>query len=146
MNNWKYKKKKVESIDDFPANTLGFIYKITNHTNGKYYLGRKTAISTGRKKLTIKEKKLPENSRKKFKQVVRQSDWRKYWGSSKPLLEDIKKGDKCSREIIKYCFSKAEITYYETEAIMCSGALLDVKSYNAWVSAKIYKAHLLKNK
>lgn len=146
MNNWKYKGKEVKSLEDCPKDVLGFIYKIKNLSNGKYYLGRKTMASMRKKRLTKKEKLLSENKRKTFKQVIVESDWKKYCGSSKPLLEDIKNGDKYSREILRYCFTKAELTYYEAKEILCSDCLLDAGgNYNLWVSAKIYSAHLLKS-
>lgn len=145
---WKYKGKNIKTIEDIPEGALGFIYKITNKSKkGKYYIGRKTAVSLRKLKLTKKDKLLPENKRKKFKYVPKESDWKKYWGSSKYLLEDIEAGDKCTREILRFCFSKAELSYYELEAIVCSGALLDTEgNYNFWVSAKVYSAHLLKTK
>ena len=134
--------KPIVSLGDFPEGAIGFIYKITNTTNDNYYIGRKTARSLRKKKLTIKEKKLEENKRKKFTRVWRESNWKKYWGSSKPLLEAIENGDVCTRVITKFCFSKAEITYFEAKAILCSDALLDENCYNGWISAKIYGAHL----
>lgn len=144
---WTYEGKNVNSINDMPKGVLGIIYRIDNLTNGKYYYGRKTVVSFRKKKLTKKEKLLPENKRKTFKTEYSEvSGWKKYNGSNQYLLDDIKSGHKYKKEIIKYCFSKAEITYYETEAIICSNCLLTEDCYNGWVSAKIYKAHLLNNK
>ena len=144
---WTYNNKKVTSVANMPEGVLGIIYKITNLTNDKYYYGRKTVVSLRKKKMTKKEKLLPENKRKTVKRTyVEVSGWKKYTGSSKPLLEDIAKGDKYKKEIIKYCFSKAEITYYETEAIICSQCLLTEDCYNGWISAKVYKSHLLTKK
>jgi len=141
-NTWLYNDKPIDSLEDFPEGAIGFIYKITNTTNNKYYIGRKTARSLIKKKLTLKEKKLEDNKGKRFTKVWKESNWKKYWGSSKPLLEAIDNGDHCTRIIIKFCFSKAEITYYEAKTIICSDALLDENSYNSWISAKVYGAHL----
>ena len=102
--------------------------------------------SYSKKKLTIAEKKLPGNSRKTFKREVKESLWKNYTGSSKTLTEDIKNGDIYEKEILMFCLTKAEMTYHESAMIICSGALLDDNSYNFWVSCKVYKKHLLKDK
>jgi hypothetical protein len=145
--NWTYLKKDVENLQDMPPDTLGFIYRIDNLTTGKYYIGRKTVASKKKKKLTAKEKLLPENKRKTFKyEVSESSGWKTYVGSNTILKEEIKEGHKYKKTILHYCFSKAEITFLETKEIICGGALEDPKSYNGWVKCTIYKQHLLENK
>ena len=140
---WTYRGKDFTDIAKAPEDAFGFIYKITNLTNGKYYFGRKNLGSVTKRKLTLKEKKLPENSRKTYKFIRKESAWKNYCGSSKSLLEDLKIGHKYSKEILEFCSSKALMTLKETTHIVCSGSLQDVNSYNMWVSAKIYKKHLI---
>lgn len=143
--NWKYKGKVVDNISKIPEGAIGIIYKITNLDNNRYYFGRKTIVSLRKRKLTKKEKQEPENNRKTFVRELKEtSGWQKYNGSNKPLLEDIKNGAKIKKEIVKYCFSKAELTYYETEAIICNGALLDENCYNSWCSMRCYSHQLTK--
>lgn len=145
--NWIYQGKAITDINQIPKNAIGIIYKITNLTNNKYYYGRKTILSLRKKKLTLKEKQLPENKRKSVKHVITESSgWKTYKGSNKPLLNDIKNGDKYIKEIIYFCTSKAEMTFYETRAIVCSDCMLTTDCYNDWFSAKVYKAHLLAHK
>ena len=80
---WLYNNKKIKSIDDFPSEAIGFIYKITNEDNGKVYYGRKTCRGFTKKKLTKKEKLLPENKRKTYKTVFKEyKGWLNYTGSS----------------------------------------------------------------
>ena len=145
MVNWTFQGEEIKSAEDTPEGSIGFIYKITNVTNGKYYYGRKTFRKLNKKKkLTKKEKALPENKRKQFKYVpFEYKGWQKYTGSSDELNADIKKGDKYKKEIIHWCYKKAELTFYECRAIVCSECLLDEMCYNKWVSAKIFKNHLI---
>ena len=42
MSNWLYKDKRIESIEDFPEGTYGFIYISVHDPSGKTYLGKKS--------------------------------------------------------------------------------------------------------
>lgn len=142
---WTYLGKEVSSLSQMPVGTLGIIYKIHNLTTGKYYIGRKGVSSNRKRKLTAKEKLLPENKRKTV--IIEQkesSGWKTYCGSNLELKEEIKNGHEIKKEILYFCFSKAEITYMETKEILCSGALIDVNSYNGWIKATVYKKNLIK--
>jgi len=46
--------KEYDSVDKFPENCVGFVYKITNIQTGKFYIGKKSLDSNIRKKLTKK--------------------------------------------------------------------------------------------
>lgn len=141
--NWTYKGREVKSAEDLPPDSIGFIYIIRNLTNSKEYYGRKAVRRLAKKKLTKKEKELPENKRKTYKYVyVEYKDWKKYTGSSEALNSDISKGDKYEKEIIKACSTKAEMTYNEAKVIICSNCLERSDCYNDWVSARVYKKNL----
>lgn len=141
--NWIYNKKEILSIDQLPEEVIGFVYKITNTTNGKVYYGKKSVRTVKKKKLTKTEKLLPENKRKTFKyELSEYSGWKKYTGSNDVLNDDIKKGDKYKKEIVKLCRSKAELTYEELKLIICTNCLKSDDCYNAWVSAKIFSRML----
>ena len=144
---WTYNGSEITDIKQFPKGAIGIIYRIDNLTNGKYYFGRKTCISNRKKKLTIAEKKLEENKRKTFKyEITETAGWKTYRGSNKPLLADLNNGDLFTKTILQFCFSKAEMTFYETRAIICSTCLLSEDCYNDWVSCKVYKSHLIGKK
>lgn len=146
MEYWLYGKEKIKSIENFPEGAIGFIYKITNLTNNKIYYGRKTCTGVLKKKLTKKEKLLPENKRKKFKYVVTEyKGWLEYTGSSDYLNADIEKGHKIKKEIIKFCFNKSQMTYYELETIIVNNALLDENCYNGNILGKIFASQILNN-
>lgn len=144
MSNWTYNGKIIDSISEMPEGTIGFVYKIYNLDTGKYYIGRKTCSSLRKRKLTKKEKLLPENKRKSVIQEIKEtSGWKTYCGSNEILKKEFKEGNKIIKEILHFCSTKAQITYMETKEILCSGALVDELSYNGWIKATIYKKYLL---
>ena len=128
--NWFFQGKEIKSINNCEPNALGFIYEITNLSNNKRYLGRKTIrkpnYTSGVNKGKSKGNYVFTN----------------YCGSSKSLLEDIKNGDVYKKEIIRWCYSKAELTYYESQAIYCSDSLIREDFYNFWCKATVYSKHL----
>lgn len=142
--NWTHKGEEILNFSQMPENTIGFIYKIYNLDTGKYYIGRKGVSGNKRRKLTAKEKLLPENKRKTFIIENKESTgWKSYCGSNTTLKEEVSKGARIEKEILHYCFTKSEMTYMETREILCSGALVDENSYNGWIKATIYKKYLL---
>lgn len=114
---WLYNDKEVTDISNIPEGSQGFIYKITNLKTGKFYIGKKSLVSNQKKKLTQKE--LAEwnkpGKRPTHKRVTKESDWQKYWGSNKPLQADVKElgAENFKREIIRFCKSKKQLTYWE---------------------------------
>ncbi len=92
MNNWFWYEnmgiKEFKIIEDFPENSFGFIYKITNIVTGKFYIGKKSLYHNVKKKLTKKE--LAEQSgpgrKATTKRIQKESDWVTYWGSNKEIL------------------------------------------------------------
>jgi len=138
---WLYEGKEITSTSEFPDGAIGFIYRI-ELPDGRYYIGRKTAISKSKRKLTVKEKLLPENSRKTFIYSLKEYPWRRYCGSNNTLKALVKEGQPITKHIIHFCFSKAELSYRESCEILCSGSLLDPLAFNDWISCKVYKRFL----
>ncbi len=137
---------EYDFIDKFPKNCIGFIYKITNIKTGKFYIGKKSLYSTVRKKLTKKElAELEGPGRKPTKKVVvSESNWADYWGSNKPLLQDIKTEgtDHFRREILRFCYNKKQLTYWEVHYQCLDSVLTNEKAYNDNVLAKFFRRDL----
>jgi predicted DNA-binding protein (UPF0251 family) len=114
---WEYRENFNE--EDY----FGFIYKIENIIDGKFYIGKKQFLF---------KRKIKLKSRKTKVTKVKKSDWENYWGSSKFLLDDIKNNGKenYKRTIIRLCKTKAEQTYYENYYIYENHNLLNPLCYN----------------
>lgn len=143
MNKWLYG-------DEYnPEDYLGFVYKITNLTNSKFYIGKKYFWFSKKKKLT--KKQLAESpvtrGRKVLHEVVRtESDWKTYWGSSKELLKDVKELGEDNFEciILRLCTTKKQLTYYELHYQCTSECLIYPElSYNDNILGKFFSRDLI---
>jgi hypothetical protein len=151
MNNWLHKSSlghtfEYKEIEDFQQEYIGFVYKITNIINNKIYIGKKSLYSNINKKLTKKE--LGEHTgpgRKPTKKlVISESNWKKYYGSSKELLQDIKDigENNFTREVLHLCKSKKQLTYYEIHYQVLHN-VLELDSYNDNILGKFYRKDLV---
>lgn len=134
-------------VEEFPESCIGFIYKITNKKTGKFYIGRKSLYSNVRKKLTKKElAEYTKPGKKPVKKLVTtESNWLDYWGSSKVLLEEIKQNgtEDFQREILKFCYNKKQLTYWEIHYQCVENVLLSENSYNDNISSKFFRKDLV---
>ena len=143
--NWIYKKQEIENISQFPNNTYGFIYKITHTPSGKSYIGKKVLYHNKKAKLTKKDLELYEGvvgRRPSYKLLIVESDWNKYWGSNKTLLELLKTEPKenFTREILTTCSNKKLLTYYETQTLFVYRVLEEPNLYfNDNILGKFYR-------
>lgn len=131
-NPWYYEEKIVES--DILDNYVGFVYIITNKQNNRRYIGKKLLRRTKRKSI-----------KGKIKKFFIESDWRWYWGSNTELLDNIKETGYSNfyREILRFCKSKAECSYFEAKFQFENNVLLDSeKWYNSWISVRCRSSHL----
>jgi hypothetical protein len=140
--NWLYENKEMQQLSDFPESCVGFVYLIQNKDNGRIYVGKKILHNNLTKKLTKKETEAwakPGRVPKKKKEV-KESNWQSYYGSSKTLLEDITNLGKegFERQILRPCFSKKEMSYYEVYYQM-KYEVLHVDSYNENISGKWFR-------
>ena len=133
-NPWFYKNKPFESdnIDD----NVSFVYIITNLKTDKKYIGKNTFVNTTR---------VAKKNSKKRKIVRKESDWKKYYGSSKTLLSDIEIYGKqyFKRTILHLCKTKTQATYFEAKEQFKRGCLESDKWYNEWIYCRIQKTNII---
>lgn len=140
---WLYKEQVIDKIEDFPQDAFGFIYITTHKPSGVSYIGKKSLYHNVKRKLTKKE--LAEQTgrgRKPTTQVVqKESDWKTYYGSAKPILEILKEGkhDEFTREILQIVNNKKLLTYYECKYLFTQGVLeTPEKYYNDNILGKFF--------
>ena len=124
---WTYNNKHMETLSSFPEDTFGFIYIVTHQPTGKSYIGKKSLFHNVKKKLT--KKQLVEQTgrgRKPTTEVIqKESDWKTYYGSAKPILDLIKedKKEEFTREILQLVTNKKLLTYYECKYLFMLGVI-----------------------
>jgi hypothetical protein len=133
------------AVSELPEDVVGFVYLITNTTNGKMYVGKKLAKFA---KTTYKVVKLKNGTkkRKKIRSKIN-SDWQQYYGSSPNLTEDINQlgTDNFKREILYYCKSKSECSYIEAREQFSRRVLESDDYYNGHIQVRVHGSHI-KNK
>jgi hypothetical protein len=131
---WLYNNQEISSIGDMPVGTYGFIYMTTHIPTGVSYIGKKSLFHNVKRKLTKKElAEMPiTRGRKVTTEVVqKESDWKTYHGSAKPILELLKAGkqDEFKRKILYFVNSKKLLTYYECKYLFKYGVLENPLEY-----------------
>ena len=140
---WLYKEKVINSIEDMPQDTFGFIYIVTHKLTGKSYIGKKSLFHNIKKKLTKKElaEQTGPGRKSATRVVVKESDWKTYYGSAKPIMELIKGGkqEEFTREILQLVPNKKLLTYYECKYLFQLGVLEHPEGYfNDNILGKFY--------
>lgn len=132
---WIYKGQTVEDI----GNYIGFVYIITNLRTDRKYIGKKNFYFAKTKQVKGKKKKYKV-----------ESDWKTYFGSNEELNNHVHifGEEQFRREILRFCSSKGEMSYFEAKYQFENSVLESDQWYNTWISCKIHKKHLtfLKNK
>lgn len=132
MTEWLYK----GAVFDQPSeNDYGFVYKITNLTNQKVYIGKKL--------FWFKKTKILKGKKKRY---LAPSDWKQYFGSSKAVAADVEELGKhmFHREILRLCKNKGECSYYEAKAQFDYSVLFNPEMYyNDWIICRVHRKHII---
>ena len=130
-NPWIYKGTNftTDNIGDF----FGFVYRITNIQTGRIYIGRKYFWS----------KRKPKGGKRR---VTKESDWKRYYGSSDRLKSDVKEYGKqnFSREILSLHKTVGKTNYEETRQLFLNNVLTEAledgtpKYYNNNILGRYY--------
>ena len=141
---WLYKNKQINNINDLEPNIFGFIYITTHIPSGKKYLGKKSLYHTINKKLGKKELALLPTTRgrtKTTKTIIKESDWKTYYGSEEFIKSKIKEGkiEEFTREIVIFAQNKKHLTYLETKYQFIYEVLENEEWLNSNILGKFYK-------
>ena len=131
-NPWIYK-GGIFNSDDIGDN-YGFVYRITNTTSSKSYIGRKYFV----------QKRKPKGGKRR---VTSESNWKQYYGSSDELKQDIRRDGKNTfkREILSLHRTLGRVNYEETKQLFLHNVLavkLDDGSpayYNSNILGRYYR-------
>ncbi len=123
-----------EMIGDY----VGFVYVITDESNGLKYIGKKG--------LKSKRRMPPLKGKKRRRIKIIETDWQDYYGSSESvkMLVEEKGRENFHREIVRLCMKKAEMSYYEARMQFLTDCLLKPDEYyNEFIGCKVNRWHLL---
>lgn len=144
---WRYAGNTEFQI---PENCIGFIYRITKigsdeaqpwvklgtlstayigRVGYKTYIGKKLLTSNRKGKVTKKEIK-ETGTRKRVKRIIKDSGWKTYNSSCKPLQQEMKEHPEWFyKEILYWCWGKKQMSYLETKEQILHESL-ERDSYN----------------
>lgn len=147
---WLYKNEVIESINQMPENSYGFIYQVTHLPTNRKYIGKKVLYFERNVKLGKRELQALKEERKAKgiggrapakKKVVKESDWKTYYGSQTEIKELVNYGKESDfkREILKFVDNKKHLTYYECKYLFIYEVLENNEEYiNDNILAKFY--------
>jgi len=147
---WLYKNEVINSIGKMPDGTYGFIYQVTHLPSNRKYIGKKVLyfernVRLGKKELVaLKEERKAKGIGGRppaKKKVVKESDWKTYYGSQTEIKELVKDGKESDfkREILKFVDNKKHLTYFECKYLFIYEVLENNNEYiNDNILAKFY--------
>lgn len=133
---WHKDNLKFDPTEDELKQWVGFVYLITDLSTDKKYVGKKFFWS--------KRRLPPLKGKSRRRVVVKESDWKQYYGSSEDLktLVESKGEDFYYREILHLCKSKGECSYLEAKEQFDRNVLYRDDYFNEFIGCKIHSKHL----
>lgn len=140
-NPWIYQTFRIYELNQLPEDTFGFIYQVTHIPTQRKYIGKKNLYSVRNIKLGKKElEQLKEERKEKGlrgrtplkKKVIKESDWKIYYGSQEEMKELVKVGNlekDFKREILECVPNKKLLTYYENKHLFSRGVIEPESTY-----------------
>ena len=132
---WTYQGKPIHTL---PEDCEGFVYLITNTTNGRQYVGKKLA--------KFKKTRPPLKGRINKRRSKVESDWKDYWGSSDHLNADVAElgEDKFTKEILYICNTRGVMSYLEAREPFERRVLESDDYYNGIINVRVGGSRILK--
>ena len=127
---WHYEGKVITELSDMPEGSIGFIYKITNKETNQFYIGKKSLYS--RRTLP------PLKGYKRKRKVIKESKWVNYNSSNK----EVQGWGEVYKQILRFCFTKKALTYYELKEQFRHDCLEREESLNDNLLGKFFKKDL----
>ena len=136
MIDWTLNGELFDGAQAIKDGYVGFVYIITDLSNGMKYVGKKTLVS--------KRKLPPLKGKKRKRTVIKESDWATYYGSSEEvntILEE-RGPENFKREVLHLCKTKGEMTYLELVEQIDREVLFNDMYYNGIIQCRIHKNHV----
>lgn len=139
MNSWIYQGIEFThelAQEKIAEGFIGFIYEITDSSNGMKYIGKKLLLS--------KRKLQPLKGQKRKRIKLAESDWISYHGSSEIVKEQVElRHADFHREILEFAKTKGVLNYIEMKHQIFKEVLLRRSEYyNGIIAGKINASHL----
>lgn len=129
---WLYNGQEFTEADI--GDNVGFVYLITNLTDGRRYIGKKL--------FHFSKTRQVKGRKKRYKAP---SDWPVYWSSSPELQDDVRRlgADNFRREILHLCGNKGTLSYIEAREQFSFRVLEQPENwYNAIIQCRIHRSHV----
>jgi hypothetical protein len=140
MSKWSYQGQDFES-SMIPEGAEGFVYEMQAIINGKLvrYIGKKNFYSVTKKRFGKKALSSMQDKRAKKYTMQKKLTYLDYYSSNAVLKDAHKAGIEIRRYMLKICFSKMELTYYETKFQFVRGVLESDEFLNGNILGRFYK-------
>lgn len=140
MSKWSYQGADFES-SMIPEGAEGFVYEMQAVIDGKLvrYIGKKNFYSVTKKRFGKKALSSMQDKRAKKYTIQKKLTYLDYYSSNAVLKDAHRAGIEVRRYILKICFSKMELTYYETKFQFVRGVLESDEFLNGNILGRFYK-------